>query len=285
LAPLELVMALPMLLMILGLMVIYGNAASWKIRAETVSRDAAWRMRWPRQDGFQPPPTQWPSTAAMSVHAGNSIAVLDDPALRHPVVRGPLPAGVDVNERLLNFSRGVSVGFARIRRDPPMLASLGQYRLEVQNPLLNDRFQYSQMGLGGNRRRRVPRIYDMPSPPFQLVQAYREAVAAIENAPFAEQLRPLDRDDEFLAYLGHAPDFHPRLGSFCSLDALWVQEQRVEPLQDRIEDLPERMARAFIGLYRRRLAAVPPPSPQAQDDLRRKIRELEQFLMDLQNRP
>lgn len=284
LAPLELVMSLPILLMVMGLIVVFGAAASWKIRTEVVARDAVWRARWSRQGGALPRPHDWPQSAGLAVRAGVPIGQLDDPALRLPVASGPLPGGVRVSGGLLSHLRGVRIGSAEITRRPPMLGKMGPYRLTVDGPLLDDRFQYGQMGYGSNRVRRMPRIYGMPESPG-LSQAYAQAVVAIENAPFRGQLRPLDRDDEFLAYYGWAPDFHPRLSSFSSLDVMWVEQRRVRPLQERIKRLPRTMTQAFLGLYRSQLATDPPPPPHVQASLEAKIGALEQFLASLSAAP
>jgi hypothetical protein len=274
-------MALPLLLMITALIVVFGTAASWKIRTETVSRDAMWRARWPRQGHYFSRPANWPSDARLGVSAGAPFAQLDDGALNHPVARGPLPAGIDVNSHLLDFSRGARRGTAQITRDPPMFGALGPYRLTVENALLEDRFQYGQMGFSRNRQRRMPRIYNLPPAPGALVQAYERAVRAFETSPHRATWRVLDQDDEFLAYYGWAPDFHPRMASFSSLDMGWVEERRVRPLTQQIERVPQRMARAFLRLYQDQLNATPPPPPAVQSLLQQRIDALQQYLATL----
>ena len=46
LAPLELVLALPILLFVMALIVCYGTISAWKVREHSVARLAAWETRW-----------------------------------------------------------------------------------------------------------------------------------------------------------------------------------------------------------------------------------------------
>jgi hypothetical protein len=277
-------MALPLLLMLMALIVVFGTAASWKVRTEVVSRDAMWRARSPRQGHELPRPAAWPSSADMGVRGNAPIPAIDDPALRQPVARGPLPGGVSVNSALLNYARGAAAGTADITRNPPMLDKLGPYRFHVENPILEDRFQFGEMGLGGNRQRRLPVIYELPRAPQALEQAYVRAVVAIETSPVQVLLRPLDRDEEFLAFYRWAPDFHPRVQSFATLDVEWVEKNRVRPVVRQIENLPQRMASAFVGLYEAMLRTEPPPSPAVEEELRRRIDALRGYISELNRR-
>ena len=40
-----------------------------------------------------------------------------------------------------------------------MLQSMGRFRLDAANDLLDDKWQYGQMGMSSNRQRRIPVIY------------------------------------------------------------------------------------------------------------------------------
>ena len=46
LAPLELVLALPILLFVMALIVCYGTISAWKVREHSVARLAAWETGW-----------------------------------------------------------------------------------------------------------------------------------------------------------------------------------------------------------------------------------------------
>ncbi|MDZ7616809.1 MAG: TadE family protein [Patescibacteria group bacterium] len=316
LSTLELVMALPILLMIMALMVNYGVVASWKIRALAVSRHAVWSTRWPRSAGGDPRPARWPETAPLGTNGLDRWAVLDDARVHHRVARGSLAPWANVNESLLDPARGPREGTADIERGYPMLGRMGTYRLHASNPLLDDLWQYQRMGLSSNRQRRIPVIYELAQAPASYSQAYVQSVMAILNNPNRAALQPLDQDDEFLGYSARfgwgsgAPDFHPRLSQFCSLDHEIAQE-RVDDLIERIAGhveydaegneigrtpgLPNRMTQAWIGLYRRvidslqaLIDAQPPPLPgagaamQAEiDQLERQIEVLQEYLESL----
>lgn len=284
LSTLEMVLSLPILLFVMALMINFGTAACWKIRALCVARDAVWSTRWPRTGHSNPRPKYWPQGAQVGAQAAGNVPELDDPRVDHPVARGPLPGGTIVNEELLDPTRGLRRGSATITRGFPMLGKMGTYHLEANTHLLDDKWQYARMKwpqqgyrLLSNRDRRIPVIYALAQANPAFAQAHLTAALAIINAPFRFQLDPLDRDDEFIYYRyifgwgRGAPDFHPRLHGFCTLD-LDVAGRRVENLINRIKgkvwvdargrrhripSVAEVMAVAFVRLYERVLRAFP----------------------------
>lgn len=309
LSTLELVLALPILLFIMALMINFGTVACWKVRALNVARDSLWSSRWPRLSVASPRPNFWPATAGAGGGDAGNLPALDDPRVNQPVARGPLTGAV-VNTNLLDPTRGLREGSATLDRRFTMLAKLGIYHLRAGTEALDNRWQYGQMGLLTNMERRIPVIYALQKASENLVTAYVQAVVAIYYAPFRQALSPLDRDDEFIFYgqLFHwssgAPDFHPYLIQFCSLDRA-LADERVTELIDRIQgkkkqprvpDVAENMTRAFIGLYERAIQAykdlinATPPPPPAQaadmqskiDQLQKKIDTLNEFLQTLQ---
>lgn len=300
LSTLELVLCLPILLMVMALMVNFGVAVCWKVRALGMSRHVLWNTRWPRSGSSDPRPANWPLAANAGVRAERDLPVLDDPRVNHPVVRGPLPAGNQADGRLLDPARGLREATAELNRDYTMLPRMGPYHLAANTRLLDDKWQYQRMGLPANTHRRIPVIYTLARAPAGMVNAYVNGVVGLLQGPFRAALAPLDRDDEFLAWEGYAPDFHPRLGRFCDLDPAEA-EDRVEQLVDRIRgkeerdsqgrlvrripSLAERMANSFIALYRRaiqRLQSVPGNEAQIAT-LEAKIGLLEQFRDRLRN--
>ena len=317
LAPLEMVLALPLLLFIMALMVNFGTVASWKVRGLSTARHAVWSSRWPRTSGATPRPGYWPPSAEMrAVEAGN-VVELDDPRVDLPVARGPLPNGFLVHEDLLDPTRGLRRGESHLVRRFPMLAKLGEYDLEPKTRILDDKWQYQRTKwpeegeyLPENVWRRIPVIYRLPHVSSTLVNNYAGAVEAIRNAPFREDLRPLElwKDEEFITYSARfgwslsRRDLHTQLRHFCSLDAE-VADREVQSVVDRTQGRGRRDDRnwipgvswqltgAFISLYERvigeledRINAVPPPLPgdvpimQAEiAALEGKISILEQF--------
>ncbi len=298
------VLCLPILLMLMALMVNMGTRLCWKIRAHSVARLAAWGSRYPRIAQSNPRPDYWPESAEVGVEGTQDATLLDDPRVYQPVARGPLPFGADVNEELLDPTRGFRRGWARIARYYPMLRRMGPYESTTTTELIDGKWQYPQMGLSSNRQRRIPVIYALAKAPQATVNRYLQAASSLLGANFNKQQQPLDNDEEFLYYRGYAPDFHPRLRMFATLD-LAVAAERVQELIDRIQGkvergpdgsvrripgVPEKMTRAFIGLYRGVIDQLeaqwapdsPPPAVQAQiDELERKIEQLNKFLQTL----
>ena len=302
LATLELVLALPIFLMVMALMVDFGTRFCWKVRTQGIARHAVWGARWPRTGNTnpRPRPDYWPLSAGISYGDAADIPELDDPRVHQPVVRGPLPGGTVVNTRLLDPTRGVRFGAAKIKRGYPMLGSvMGSYNLHAETYFLDDKWQYQRMGLGSTEQRRIPVIYALAKASPAMVNAYVQTVVAIIGSPLRADLAPLDRDDEFRLWERSAPDFHPRLTRFCTLD-LDKAKQNASDLIDHIQGKDERkhpvasvaqtMAQAFIGLYQRVIDRLrgpfapnsPPPAIQAQiDQFQAKIDILEKFLKTL----
>jgi hypothetical protein len=257
LAPLELVLSLPLLLFVMALAINFGNAASWKVRAANVARDAVWSSRWPRS-GTTPWPVGWPYSASRSTAAAGNVSVLYNASIDLPVVRGPMLGQTQVNRNLLDPTRGLQQGTSTIQQNLPLMQSLGNISYNLQDQLLDDGWQYQRMGMASNTQRREPIIYNLAQADPSLVQQYIQAVSAIYYAPFKPQLNPLDQDAEIYSVYGSYRDFHPRLGGFCSLNTQLVQQQYVQPLIDRIQGkknpkvqgVPETMTRFFIGMYK-----------------------------------
>jgi hypothetical protein len=294
LAPLEMVLSLPILLFIMALIINFGAVASWKVRGLSAARHAVWSSRWPRSRGAFPRPTYWipPESEMGAVDAGN-VAELDDPRVDLPVVRGPLPNGFEVNEDLLDPTRGLRRGESRRRADFPLLPGLGPYHRTARNRFLDDKWQYQRTDwpeegarLPVNAWRRIPVIYRLPQASPGLVSAYMAAANAILSSPTRADLAPLEtwKDDEYIGYSARfgwpleRRDFHPRLQRFCSLDPETADE-RAQSVVDRVQGRGRRgepgwipgvaweLTRARIALYRRviaelssRISAVPPPS-------------------------
>src|SRR5207249_2687449 len=141
---------------------------------------------------------------------------------------------------------------------PPMLARLGPYRFNVQQPLIDGTWAYWQTGQWGNQSRRMPDLYPQ-TPPQNTAEkaAFDQAIQAIATAPFLPDLAVLDRDQELQAWYGNYIDFHPRTG-FCSLDPNLVRSRYIANpvgLFTRIANVPQRMAKTFLSMYQAELKA------------------------------
>lgn len=314
LAPLELVLALPILLFLMALMVNYGTVASWKVRGLAASRHALWSSRWPRTPAIHPRPRSWPTSAALGAGGSAAATSLDDPRVDLPVVRGPMPNDVLVHHDLLDPTVGMREGRAALERDFPMLARMGAYSLTSLHELLDNQWQYQRTGwpeqgemLPRNNWRRIPVIYRLPRVPPSLVEAYVTAAYAIVNAAFRGDLCPLEtwKDPEVVAYCQRfgwdvfRRDLHPVFcrrcadEPFCTRDAAAV-DSTVENLIDRIQGRSVRgkpdwipgvawhVTETYIAFYQRvvraleaQLDAVPPPSPADVLAIQAEIGQLE----------
>ena len=88
LAPLEMVLSLPILLFLMALIINYGTVASWKVRGLSAARHAVWSSRWPRARDASPRPGYWrPPESEMGARGAGDVPELDDLRVDLPVVR------------------------------------------------------------------------------------------------------------------------------------------------------------------------------------------------------
>jgi hypothetical protein len=302
LSPLEMVIALPFLLGIMTLMVNISHVACWKVRSLTVARQAVWGARVGRTGNTDPPPAYWTANATRGVADAGNVAI------SQALGSLPNPPLFAENDKL-DPSRGLREGKAAASRPFPMLPKMGPFTVHAQDYLLDDKWQYREMGIPWNNHRRTPTLYGNIAALGGQVDALYEEFTLLLNA-LRTALQPLDNDIEFIYYRwwltgrpSNAPDFHPRLQNFSSLDRELVKGL-VSKLIDRIQgkDVPkersvaETMTRAFIDLYQQLIdrlnvlmQANPPPSPaqtaaiqRAIDGFQAKIDTLNQFLQTLQ---
>ncbi|MBX3441177.1 MAG: hypothetical protein KF774_02130 [Planctomyces sp.] len=137
LAPVELVLALPVWIMIAALMILIGTTGAWRVRAQTVARDAAFQQVWPRQPVRPGRPAEWfpPSATAGASPAASGLALLDA-TIGHSVMRGPVFAPPQSTvmltvQPLLAPNDAVVVGRARLNEPPAVWRSSGyRHRME-----------------------------------------------------------------------------------------------------------------------------------------------------------
>lgn len=301
LAPMELVLWLPMLLLVVALMINYATMATWRVRGEIVSHDAAWRARWGRAGATEGRLVgEWPQDATIATATDLPITQLDDPFINHPVVRGPLPNGFVVQQVLDPDREGAYRGISAVSREYPLLARLGDYDSgEIAGSLLDRKWSNSEMGIP-NTYRRIKVLYQLPKTDPKFPQTFRNTVSALFSIPHFSALAVLDRDADIRKFTGSYHDFHPRIGRLCELDRETVRRQQVNRLVDtrdargeivfgEISRLPRHMTEFFLGMYRAavrwmqnriqqlqmELQGPPPPSPQRQADILREIADLQ----------
>ena len=165
LAPLEMVVALPMLMGIMGLVMVFGFVASWKVRSEVVARDVGFRARNPRSANLHQRSDEWPELQEadrnldLTVRGAGNLESVDDQDIVHArIIRGPLPA-IDVDSDLLDFSRNVVSGVASVDQPSQVMGEIGRVDYESINDFLFDEFKYTTIGVG-NFSRRAPILWD-----------------------------------------------------------------------------------------------------------------------------
>jgi hypothetical protein len=228
LAPLELVLYLPIMLFVMALMVNFGNMAAWKIRAQSNTRYSATRSLQDRTGDHERNPETWPRPASLSDGGGSSIPDANDvwnqhPDLITPVTRGPVITEMEQGKFIVvpgrfSMHEGVHRGTGSVRRRLPMLRGIlandGSYGFTEHHDLLDNRWDYRHLvhpnnpydrrdiaGDSGNGRRRAKRWYQIDPEFFgQLsseMQRLRQADAQLKANPSRNDLDPLDRDSDF----------------------------------------------------------------------------------------
>jgi len=255
LAPLELVLWLPVLLMVAALMVVLGTMTAWRVRGEVVSRDAVWRTRWPRSGADEPAPPAWPVDATMGVAGDAPLQPDPDPTADHPVVRGPRFMGYTVND-LLGTDQGERLGTASVVRQFPLLRPMGPYESgTIGNPLLDNQLQFTRMGRSRNLSMRLNSLYqEMGQLDARQFAPFNQSVQRLlSDHRLQKALQVLDHDHDFLRYpfcSGSPPDFHPSAGVSCTDDPEEIRDRHVDPLIAAIRRVPETMKNSFLALYR-----------------------------------
>ncbi len=268
LAPLELVLSLPVLLFIMGLMIVMGTAGSWKVRTLANSRQSVLRTLWPRTGSSDPHPIGWPESATLDLDDGLPPLMANDPYVDFTVVRGPLLVdpetgkSIPVREELFEMKDGLRKGLARIQRDFPVMAKMPPHGIDMyrEHLVLDNCWQYEQMNIPSNQTRRILFLYpvDLSGQIPDEIANYTQAVVAILMNPDDPVLRLLDRNMELrypppagLSYsppygIGRFPDYHlPEDGGLrrrllnpeqvCSMDPAIMFESVEEPLISEIQ--------------------------------------------------
>lgn len=273
LAPLEMILCTPFLLIIMALMVNFATAASWKLRSLTAGRFAAYMTRWPRmcrnsnfttatwtvfQNATMPQQFPQPYTVDSS-HGSDRYLSLPDPSQGHPVISGPTVMSLGVNQNTLDFSAGIWDGVANLERTFPFpaVSTKSTYSYEnLRHPIVENQLEYHRMGLDHNERRRSPVIFDIDSNynPRDFCATTESLISATES-----DFGPLYQDWELAAYnraimadpTSTKPlvqptslNFWPGGPSFCS-----DSTPDITGLQQRIQSLPSRLQTEFNKLY------------------------------------
>lgn len=303
LAPLELVLSLPVLLFVMGLMILIGWAGAFKVRTQIHSREAAWRSIWranPRSDAqAMPNPSSFPPPAQMSVDRSYEPCIrvpLVELALydSHQVARGPMlldpqtGRGLRVDRDILDVRRGMITGRAVVDRGFPLLGQMppGGYRHEVDFPVLDNRWQFWQMGLSSNNSRRSLRLYPDLAGHWQSVTAihtaqFRQLAGLLRDGPSRRPMDLFDRDRELANFYGGFRNYYPPRSSARTNDPGQLSGIASRRIQ-KIQGIPRALTRDFLNMYKTlRLQALERGDRQSAARYIPLIQQLESFKASL----
>lgn len=232
LAPLELVLALPLMLCVMALMVNFGNAASWKVRTATGARLAAWRARplWGATDDPKPS-NLWPTSATIAALGTSRIPQVDtawnQPAIVQGWIKGPVFMAqngyiVVRDKRFNEMSEGIGKGDGNVSMKYPFMPGLGNMSLHGDHTLAQTVWQFHSMGYGLNTQRRAKGWWNLEDNPDWASQRQRflDGDEKMRTNPRRELLKPLDREpDLFPSRWGtYQFDFYPKAPVICVND-------------------------------------------------------------------
>lgn len=326
LAPLELVLALPILLMVMALMVNYATSTCWKVRTMTAARQGIFRARDGWRGGGDVHLPDWPSNGRLNRSGAGALRTvngawlrpeIDKRFLKGPTItnEGPYPqgnaGGIGVYSRdSLVMPNGLSNGTGDLTREMPFLKNLraggvgggqsrgrdlGQFVYSLRHALLENRWQFFNMGYGWNHDRRLRGWYNFETNGAwsQQQARFQQADAALVGYGAREQLAVLDRDPELMNYL-RTQNYgcFPGAGQDCTVDAVTFRQVNLPRLVDRIQGprgrgqggVPECLANRFLSMYQQQLRDLmalqnPPQSEIAR--LQQLIQQLQQFVGSL----
>ncbi|MEZ6066605.1 MAG: hypothetical protein R3B90_13060 [Planctomycetaceae bacterium] len=293
--PLELVLALPLLMLVTALMIVMGSAGAWKVRTLANSRQAILRGISPRSTDADPNPRNfWPNNTAMRYSGGGGASPFEeDPYLDHTVVRGPSVSDPETGNSLqvkietMDMRDGLNHGFASINHDPPLAGGLGvRNNFARSTPMfVGLMWRWEDMANWSPDSRRIPRVYNFDMSLWDPQSASRtlQARDAIQQNPHRPDLLCSTATGNWA--IGTDTTSTSTLAPFvCDNDVPTLIERVQQPMIDSIERVPRRMAETFKRMYEEQLEQLeamtprPPNYQQLRAELEEKIRQLERFL-------
>jgi hypothetical protein len=314
LAPLEFVLALPMLVVMMALMIDFGFAGAWKIRTQTNARYAGWRTLTVRTGEANATPPYWSASAPLTAQGGSPLPEVSNdwdatndllcPCARGHALTAPAAiASINVPGRL-EMDDDIIRGNADLTRTMPLLrgalpATQGRFRFNLNQDLFDNHWQFHSLGIAWNDSPRSRVWWDIEHSDLtalepaidQNKQLLDTNHQLLTTNPNQADLYPLDNDDEFIRYTGSAPEFHPRIGRICMSDpqVLYLsaisrvdQDGHSNPnsLLSRIDRLPCTMSSSFTSMYRSWICELEQCgfNDGDIDPLRQRYGDLQQFM-------
>ncbi len=156
LAPVELVLVLPVLMMVAALMLFAANAAVWKLRCHGAAREVAFQQIHPRtgEAAISPPDWRRPEVST-SIQAGPPVWQ-NDPFAGHTLFRGPAWQSIPINPGLFEGAPGTVIGHSQSDIKSGMWPQMGvHYRFQRDVAIFaGHQWQYDAMGINGHESRR-----------------------------------------------------------------------------------------------------------------------------------
>jgi hypothetical protein len=167
LAPVELVLALPVWMLLASAMVIVGNLGAWKIRGHVAVREAAVRSQWPRTRGTEANSTEWNRRSSIMHVRPASNPGTTDPLSGHPVIRGPqigapgFSAVISVDGEVMKTQSEAVAGEAFLNEPPAVWSKSGiRSRFAREFPVLNG--NTGQWSPSASGTLRCQSLWDLP---------------------------------------------------------------------------------------------------------------------------
>ncbi len=277
----------------------------------------------------------WPQQGQLSKNDGPRIPSVNQtwlqPEINRPFLNaavihneGPYPRnGANGEARIgvihresLSMDSGLFIGRARLNRDMPLLKGLRLTREEVQrlpdprsatpralgsfsynlsHALVDNRWQFSNMGYANNWSRRLNGWYEVrnDSAWASEQQEFRDAEQVLTSYGARELLAVLDRDEELTAHFGNRPDGCFRgIGSctartrdeYAQFDLPGIIAGIQGPLGGGQGGFPSCLAGRFLTMYQQQLAQAQAQDPQDFATIARVtplIQQLQQFMGSL----
>jgi hypothetical protein len=214
LAPLELVLALPIILCVFALILNAGYAGMWKIRGLGAARQAAWSNRSPRTALKTPSYWQefWRRPSPTSHTEGLPDLMQTFTAKqRGPFQEAEIPGirrssgNLPVDENLLEPTRDVFQGhFDTTRKFPLLPDGLGSLNYKLDHPLLENSLYHHKTRLHKNIQRRTKALYRDETRPIEGDLSWNDTALLPEGlgAGSSEDVLPREKGSEWVGYVG-----------------------------------------------------------------------------------
>jgi hypothetical protein len=167
LAPVELVLALPVWMLLASTMLLVGHLGVWKVRGHLAVREAAARSLWPRTRTADANSREWARPSSVMQVRPTLSPGTADPLSEHAVIRGPRigVAGtgleIAVDDGVMKTSSDAVAGEAFLNEPPPVWRKSGfRSRYAREYPILGG--NAGQWAPAASGSLRCQRLWQLP---------------------------------------------------------------------------------------------------------------------------